>query len=61
VGEQVLTVTIENYDQLGRGVGRTPTGEIVIVPGARVGETVRCSVEKKLYVFNRWVYICRKL
>ena len=44
MSSRIIDICIHGYTSDGRGVGRTPEGEVVFVPGAIRGETVRTQI-----------------
>ena len=57
---ETIEVTITSFDSLGRGIGHLPDGTIVVVNGAKVGETVKAKVKFKTIIQGRRVIVCDK-
>jgi len=57
---EIIEVTISSFDSLGRGVGYLSDGTVVVVNGAKVGETVKAKVKFKTIIQGRRVIVCDK-
>jgi len=58
---EFVEVTVTSLDSLGRGVGHLPDGTIVVVNGAKVGETVKAKVKFKTIIQGRKVIVSDKV
>lgn len=58
---EIVEVSIISFDSLGRGVGKLKDGTIVIVNGAKIGETVKAKVKFKTVMGGRKVLVCDKI
>ncbi|MCI4411771.1 MAG: TRAM domain-containing protein [Thiotrichales bacterium] len=58
---EFVEVTITSFDSLGRGVGHLADGTIVVVNGAKVGETVKAKVKFKTIIQGRKIIVADKV
>jgi predicted RNA-binding protein with TRAM domain len=54
---EFVEVTITSIDSLGRGVGHLADGTVVVVNGAKVGETVKAKVKFKTIIQGRKIIV----